>query len=105
MARITCEIASAVEKFNENIKTDLSVKKVFMFGSYIKGIPNEDSDIDICRIAENIDNNFLAKLKSTPKVLYSDLRIEPVVFSEEEFHEVDSFGVLREVQENGVEIE
>jgi predicted nucleotidyltransferase len=104
MARIPNEIISAVKKFKEDIKTDLSVKKVFVFGSYAKGIFNEDSDIDVCIIAENVENNFLAELKIAPKVLYSDVRIEPVVFSEEEFLEVDSFGVLREVKENGVEV-
>jgi hypothetical protein len=34
----------------------------------------------------------------------SDVRIEPVVFSEEEYLEVDTFGLLKEIKVNGIEI-
>lgn len=105
MARIPDEIISAIKNFKESIKNDLSVKKVFVFGSYAKGSFTENSDIDVCVIAENVDNNFLAELKIAPKVLGPDVRIEPVVFSEEEFLEVDSFGLLKEVKENRIEVE
>jgi predicted nucleotidyltransferase len=104
MAQIPNEIIDAVKKFRKSIDNDLSVKKVFIFGSFAKGNFTENSDIDVCVIAEDVDNNFLAEFKIAPKVLKSDVRIEPVVFSEKEYLEVDSFGLLKEVKENGIEI-
>jgi len=104
MARIPDEIINAVRKFKNSIQNDISVKKVFIFGSFAKGNFTDNSDIDVCVIAEDVDNNFLAELKIAPKILKSDVRIEPVVFSEEEYLEVDSFGLLKEVKENGIEV-
>ena len=37
----------------------LNLEKIILFGSYAYGVPNEDSDLDICII----DNNFTSKLK------------------------------------------
>ena len=104
MARIPNEIIDIVRKFRRSIENDLSVKKVFIFGSFAKGNFTENSDIDVCVIAGDVDNNFLAELKIAPKILMSDVRIEHVVFSEEEYLEVDTFGLLKEVKENGIEI-
>jgi predicted nucleotidyltransferase len=104
MARIPNEIIDVVRIFRRNIESLLSVKRVFIFGSFAKGNFTEHSDIDVCVIAGNVDNNFLAELKIVPTILMSDVRIEPVVFSEEEYLEVDTFGLLKEVKENGIEI-
>ncbi len=104
MARIPNEIIDVVRIFRRNIESLLSVKRVFIFGSFAKGTFTENSDIDVCVIAGNVDNNFLAELKIVPTILMSDVRIEPVVFSEEEYLEVDTFGLLKEVKENGIEI-
>lgn len=104
MARIPNEIIDVVRIFRRNIESLLSVKRVFIFGSFAKGNFTEHSDIDVCVIAGNVDNNFLAELKIAPTILMSDVRIEPVVFSEEEYLEVDTFGLLKEVKENGIEI-
>ena len=104
MARIPNEIIDVVRIFRRNIESLLSVKRVFIFGSFAKGNFTEHSDIDVCVIAGNVDNNFLAELKIAPTILMSDVRIEPVVFSEEEYLEADTFGLLKEVKENGIEI-
>ena len=104
MAKIPNEIKEAVLKFKTDIQNDLDVKKVILFGSYVKGNYNEDSDIDVCVIADNVKNNFLALMKIISKVIDSDVRIEPVVFSQKEYCMSISFGLLKEVKKFGIEI-
>ncbi|MBC8384381.1 MAG: nucleotidyltransferase domain-containing protein [Candidatus Cloacimonetes bacterium] len=104
MAQIPNEIRKAVLKFKADIQNDLNIEKVILFGSYVKGKYNDDSDIDVCVIANNITNDYLTLLKIIPKVIDSDVRIEPVVFSKKEYDDPVSYGLLKEIKNYGVEI-
>jgi len=55
----------------EKIKSDivnqlkpLNFDKIILFGSYVYGTPNEDSDLDICIV----DNKFVSKLKAKKEI-------------------------------------
>lgn len=104
MANVPNQIINSIRKFKESIKPGLKVKKVFLFGSYARGNYTENSDIDVCVIAEDISNNYLAMLQIAPKVINIDVRIEPVVFSEKEFNDPNVYGLLKEVKEYGIEV-
>jgi predicted nucleotidyltransferase len=41
----------------------LSPEKIILFGSYAYGIPNEDSDLDICIVKKDYKNKWEEKLK------------------------------------------
>ncbi len=104
MAKIPIRVIDAVKKFKTAVKTHLNVKKVLIFGSYAKGGYTKDSDIDVCVIADNIENNFMAMLDIAPLSIGVDTRIEPVVYSYEDYKEEQSFGLLGEVKRYGVEV-
>jgi uncharacterized protein len=104
MAKVPNQVIDSINKFKRSIKTGLDVKKVILFGSYARGNYTEKIDIDVCVIAENISNNYLAMLQIAPKVIDIDVRIEPVVFSEKEFNEPVSYGLLKEVKKYGIEV-
>ncbi|MBT3169351.1 MAG: nucleotidyltransferase domain-containing protein [Candidatus Cloacimonetes bacterium] len=104
MVKIPNEIKKVILKFRTDIENDLKIKKIILFGSYAKGNYTENSDIDVCVIAENVENGYLALLKIIPKVIESDVRIEPVVFSQNEYEIPLSFGLLKEVKKFGIEI-
>ena len=104
MVEIPNEIIDKVQKFGEAIKNSLSVEKIFIFGSYANGKYNEYSDIDVCVIAKTSDNNYESLLKIINKTKDIDARIEPVVFSIEEFVNESDFGLLKEVKKYGLEI-
>jgi len=70
MAQIPNEIRKAVLKFKADIQSDLDVRKVILFGSYVKGNYNEDSDIDVCVIADNVENDFLALMEIIPSEIH-----------------------------------
>jgi uncharacterized protein len=104
MAAVPVQVIESIKKFRKKISNDLIISKVILFGSYAKGNFSEDSDIDLCIIAENIENTFLSTLKIAPKVIGIDLRIEPLVFSSKDYYENSNYGVLKEIKEKGIEI-
>jgi uncharacterized protein len=104
MPQIPIQILESIQKYKEKIASDLVLKKMFLFGSYAKGHYKPDSDIDLCINADGIDNNYLAMSDALNRVLGIDLRIEPVVFSYEEYKQEPSFGLLKEVKKYGIEV-
>jgi len=104
MAKIPAGVVNAVKKFKEAVKSRLDVKKVFIFGSYAKGNFTKDSDIDVCVIADRVENNFMAMFDIAPLSIGVDLRIESVVFSYDDYRERTSYGLLGEVKRYGVEV-
>jgi len=72
-------------KYAEIVKNVFDFQKVILFGSYAKGIFNENSDIDIAVIFSDYNDRLerqLDLMKLTRKV---DTRIEPHPFRESEF--------------------
>ncbi len=104
MAQVPTQIINSIKRFKESIKSGLNVKRVILFGSYARGNYTDNSDIDVCIIAENISNNYLAMLQIAPKVIDIDVRIEPVVFSDKEFNESNLYGLLKEIKDYGIEV-
>jgi len=73
------------QKYAETIRNNFDFQKLILFGSYAKGNPREDSDIDIAVIFSDYGNRLdrqVELMKLTRKV---DTRIEPHPFREKEF--------------------
>ena len=83
-------------------KTKPGVKKVFLFGSYAKGTPHKDSDIDLAIIFESLSDSFDMQLELMKMRRKFDIRIEPHPFSESDFNE--SNPIANEILKNGLEI-
>ena len=60
----------------------LPLKAVYLYGSYSKGNPTEDSDIDIAVIVERMSDNYF---EDTPLLwkLKRKIMIEPVLLTED----------------------
>jgi predicted nucleotidyltransferase len=79
----------------------LDIQGLFLFGSYAKGTPREDSDIDVAVIVDKIEGDYLAitpLLWKTRRLV--DERIEPLLFEKGK----DPSGFLREITETGIAI-
>jgi len=76
-----------------------NIEEVYLFGSFVKGIQNNDSDIDVAFIVKNIEGNFFDVIppihRLTEKV---DFRIEPHVIA----RDTDYAGFLDEIQRTGI---
>ena len=77
------------------------IEHVYLFGSFVNGTPNNNSDIDIAFVVKQIDGNFFDIIppinRLTEKV---DFRIEPNVIA----RDTDYAGFLDEIQKTGIEI-
>ena len=62
-----------------------NLKKVYLFGSYAKGIMKADSDIDMAFIFKNITDTFDLQVRLMKLRRKFDTRIEPHVFDEKDF--------------------
>jgi predicted nucleotidyltransferase len=101
MAEIQSEIIKEIYALKDSLMDKLDIKKIFIFGSYARGDFSADSDIDVCIIAKNIENNFAETLNASAASALIDPKIEPLVFSEDEF-EIENFGIIKEIKKTGV---
>ena len=82
----------------EVVNRELVPKNIILFGSYINGMPTENSDIDIAVVFDGFDGNWLetATLRSQLKRKVN-LLIEPHILDESE----DVTGFLNHVRQTG----
>jgi predicted nucleotidyltransferase len=81
----------------------VNVVQFWLFGSYAKGNPHKDSDIDIALVVEHLDSNY--NFLETEPILWKlcegvDYRIEPHVIA----RDTDYAGMLDEIQKTGIQI-
>ena len=89
-------------KYARTVRNTFDFQKVILFGSYAKGNPRENSDIDIAVIFSDYNNRLdrqLELMKLTRKV---DTRIEPHPFKEKEFEISNPF--VNEIVTYGQEV-
>ena len=104
MAQISNEIIQKLHKLRDQLLPGLKIKRMFIFGSYARGTFSENSDIDVCIIADDVQENFLSMLDIAPIAVHVDPRIEAVVFSSQEYAEEPTYGLLGEIKRTGIEI-
>jgi predicted nucleotidyltransferase len=85
----------------KNSNFPMQIDKVFLFGSYAKGKPRKNSDIDVALIVKSWKGDYFDVIppiwKLTEKV---DYRIEPHVIVPDE----DYAGFYDEIKNTGIEI-
>jgi len=50
---------TTVEKYAEIVKKEFSPSAIILFGSYIKGVPDEGSDIDVGVVFDGFEGDWL----------------------------------------------
>jgi predicted nucleotidyltransferase len=79
----------------------MKVEKVYLFGSYAKGTPHKDSDIDVAVVVSHFEGDFFKVVAPLWRLTRQvDFRIEPVVVA----RDTDYAGFLDEIQKTGIEI-
>ena len=83
-------------------KNKSGIKKVYLFGSYVKGTANENSDIDLAIVFEAFSNSFDMQVELMKLRRKFDTRIEPHPFRDEDFNMSNPFA--NEVISSGFEL-
>jgi len=83
-------------------KDNPNIKKAYLFGSYVKGNTNVDSDIDLAIVFENLSDTFDMQVQLMKIRRKFDTRIEPHAFRESDFE--PSNPLAKEILTTGLEV-
>lgn len=87
------------------IVNTVPVKKIFLFGSYVNGTPNEDSDLDILvLIPESADIREIDAMKLISKAIRDKktMPVDIVVSKENRFYKRQSYYTIeRQISQEG----
>ena len=89
MAVATDSVIEVVKKYiNELQQNNMPIQGAFIFGSYAKENPKEESDIDVALISTAFTGDrFEDRRKIVPFRRKIDSRIEPIPFRPEDFEQ------------------
>ena len=83
------------------LEKHFDLEKVYLFGSYAKDEPREDSDIDVAVVVKHVEGDFFSVNPLLWKLRRQiDDRIEPILIEKDH----DEAGFLGDIQNNGIEI-
>lgn len=99
---VDINILKSVEKYIKEISKYYSIKEVYLFGSYAKGINHEDSDIDVAIIINSDNNVFDLMVELMILTQNIDLRIEPHPIKVNDFEEGNPF--VQEIIDTGIKV-
>ena len=74
------------KQYASAVRTIFDCKRIYLFGSYLKGTNHEESDIDIAVILKEFDNPLDIQLELMRLRRRIDSRIEPHPFREKDFN-------------------
>ena len=98
------DIISIARQYVELVKAgnfDMQIEKAYLFGSFAKGCPHKDSDIDIAFVVNNWRGGYMETVVPIWSLKENiDDRIEPHFVVPEE----DYADFLPEIQRTGVEL-
>jgi len=96
-------IVDIVAKYADAVNKEIKVDKIILYGSYSKGNPHKDSDIDVAIISPDFTGDKIEDRLHLMKCRWNiDLRIEPMPFRPEDFVPDDPF--VKEIMETGIEV-
>jgi len=103
MAAISPEIESIIRRFISLLQKERRVSKIFLYGSYAKGIAGKWSDIDLAVISPDFsDDLFEERIRLMELGLRIDDRIEPSPFRPKDFDMNNP--LVNEIHKSGIEI-
>lgn len=105
MVHKTDTINRILGRYVEELKKDILVDKIILFGSYAKNQASNESDIDIAVISRSFGTKPLEDFKIANKALWridSDRIIQVHAFSPKDFDEKDFF--TQEILRTGITI-
>lgn len=103
MVTIPASIVKGVERFLVEVKRRQRVAAAYLYGSQIKGIATEWSDIDLAIISPDFSADlFQEQLNLMRLAVQIDDRIEPRPFRPKDFNASDP--LVSEIQRTGIQV-
>ncbi|MBI5527116.1 MAG: nucleotidyltransferase domain-containing protein [Deltaproteobacteria bacterium] len=87
-----------VRRYSELLRARMEVRKVVLYGSCVRGVASDFSDIDVAVIVDHVPDDVLAAETDLFRLRHSvDDRIEPVILESGD----DRSGFLSEIMKTG----
>jgi predicted nucleotidyltransferase len=103
MVTIPASIAKSVEQFLAEVKRQQRIAAAYLYGSQIKGIATEWSDIDLAIISPDFSADlFQERLNLMRLATQIDDRIEPRPFRPDDFNTTEP--LVNEIKRTGVQV-
>lgn len=100
------EVNRIIKSYLDAVRDEVKINYAVLFGSYAKGNPREESDIDIAIISKDFGINRLKELQYLSRMRrYSDSSIEGHPFSMNDFRNREKGDFLSHIFETGIIIE
>jgi len=97
------DVLNSINEFIKEIKKHYSITAIILFGSYAKGIENEESDIDIAIVSEDFEDIYESMANLMGMTWDIDARIEPHPIKKKDFDEVSDY-FIKEVIDTGIKV-
>lgn len=97
------EIMESIQKYIEKISEFYKIDAIILFGSYAKGMQNEDSDIDIAIVSSDFKDMIEDGAKLIGLTWKIDTRIEPHPITTEDY-EKTSNPFVKEIIDTGIKV-
>ena len=102
------QIEKIIKEYILLLKADgFDIEKVLLYGSYAKGNPRYDSDIDICIISDSFGKNPTEEGKYLFRKLWliENANIEPIGYSSDYFYNKNNQSpLINEIKKTGIEL-
>lgn len=103
--KISKKVRNIVKKYVSELKNDISIDRVVIFGSQVNGKASNMSDIDVAIVSDFFDSNeynYSYLFQKLWKVENSN--IDPVGYSPKEYMAKTPSPLLSEIRQNGFEL-
>lgn len=99
------QINRIIDEFLQKIRSGHSLKQAYLFGSYVKGIAKDSSDINIALVFDRLDQSgiFDEAFEVFHEAQEFNPAIEPICFSMEEFKD-ELAPIVHEIKHTGIEL-
>lgn len=90
------------KKYIDAARSDYAIESAYLFGSYAKGTPHRDSDIDLALKIRGLENTFEAQVELLILSISFDSLIEPHPYSSEDFD--NPTPIIKEILATGIRL-
>jgi predicted nucleotidyltransferase len=106
MVADTKTVNDILSSYVADVKKEMPIDKVYLFGSYAKGNPHENSDLDICFFSDYYEDRWVidvgVELLRIAEKYNRIVDIEPHSFATSEINDGNPF--IEEILRTGIEL-
>lgn len=106
MAKVSNKILNNIKKYLNEINKICPIDKAYLFGSYVKGSQNKNSDIDLAIFSRKITdkNQIEYMILFFTKISGYNMDLQPIAFSLYDYFDDGNDFIKNEIKNRGVEI-